>query len=226
MIEFFVKRPVTTIMIISVFVVLGTVSYTNLQIEKTPKIEFPIVTVSVLYPGATPLDMETLVVNKIEDAASEISEIERIQSRSYEGFGYIYVEFLLSADVNIKLIEVKDKVDAIINSLREDIEKPEVEKFDPLMTSVMDLVLSSDSLDGRDLYEYADKVLKHRFLSMEGVARVDIYGGKERQINVRLNPMLMKERYITIQEVITALGLKNRNIPAGDLRKGYQSLSV
>ena len=226
MIEFFVKRPVTTIMFICVFVVLGLVSYTNLLIEKTPKVDFPIITISVIYPGATPLDVETLVVNKIEDAVSEISEIKKIRSQSYESFGYIYVEFLLSADVNVKSIEVKDKVEAILNDLPEDIEKPVIEKFDPLMAPVMDIVLYSDTLDGRTLYEYADKTLKDKFSSIEGVARVDVYGGKERQINIRLDPMLMKEHYITIQEVITDLRMRNRDIPAGDLEKGNYALSV
>ncbi|MFA5069269.1 MAG: efflux RND transporter permease subunit [Candidatus Omnitrophota bacterium] len=226
MIEFFVKRPVTTIMFICVFVVLGLVSYGSLLVESTPKIDFPIVTVSVVFPGATPLDVETLVVNKVEDAVSEISEIKKIRSQSYEGFGYVYVEFLLSADVNVKSIEVKDKVEAILNDLPEAIEKPIIEKYDPLMTPVMDLVLSSSTLDGRTLYEYADKVLRDKLSSVKDVAKVDVYGGKERQINIRLDPMLMKERFITIQEVITALRVKNMDIPAGNLEKGDRALSV
>lgn len=226
MIEFFVKRPVTTIMFICVFVVLGLIAYTNLLIEKTPKIDFPIITISVTYPGATPLDIETLVVNKIEDAVSEVSEIKKIRSQSHESFGYIYVEFLLSADVNVKSIEVKDKVEAILNDLPDDIKKPVIEKYDPLITPVMDLVLSSNTVDERTLYEYADKTLKDKFSSIEDVARVDVYGGKERRINVNLDPILMKEHYITIQEVITALRMKNRDIPAGDIEKGDYALSV
>jgi len=225
MIEFFVKRPVTTIMVICVFVVLGVVSFSNILIEKTPRVELPIITISAVYPGATPLEVETLVINKIEDAVAEISEIEKIRSQSYESFGYVYIEFLISADVNVKSIEVKDKVEAIFNDFPEDVEQPIIEKFDPLMESVMDLVLSSDTLDSLALYEYADKILKTKFSAVEGVAKVDVYGGKERQINVRLDPVLMKERYTTIYEVITALQMKNKNIPAGVLEKGESSLS-
>lgn len=226
MIEFFVKRPVTTIMFICVFVVLGLVAYTELLIERTPEIDFPIVTVTVAYPGATPLDMESLIVDRIEDAVSEISEIKRIQSRMFEGSCYVLVEFLLGADVNVKLIEVKDKVDAISRDLPEGAERPVVEKFDPLMTSVMDLVLSSDTLDARHLYEFADKELRDHLSAVEGVARVDVYGGKERQIRVRLDPMLMKQHYITIDEVVRAIQLRNRNIPAGDLKRGGHAFSV
>jgi len=226
MIEFFVKRPITTIMFVCVFVVLGIFSFYTLSIERTPKVDFPIVTVSVEYPGATPLEVETLVVKQIEDAVSELSEIDQIRSQSYDGFGYIFVEFLLSADVNVKSIEVKDKVEAILNDLPDAIEKPIIEKFDPLVVPVMDLVLSSDTLDARDLYEYADKTLKTKLASVEGVAKIDVYGGKERQINVRLDPMLMKQHYIAIADVIAAIQAKSTNIPGGLLEKDLTSLSV
>jgi HAE1 family hydrophobic/amphiphilic exporter-1 len=226
MIEFFVKRPITTIMFVCVFVVLGIVSFYTLSIELTPKIDSPIVTVSVRYPGATPLEVETLVVKKIEDAVSELSEIDKITSRSYEGFGYIFIEFLMSAEVNRKSIEVKDKVEAIRNDLPEDIEKPIVEEFNPLVEPVMDLVLSSDIIDARDLYEYADKTLKTKVASVKGVANIDVYGGRERQINVRLDPMLMKQQYIAIADVIAAMQAKNTNIPGGLLKKDLASVSV
>src|SRR3989339_1888649 len=153
MIEFFVKRPVTTIMFVSVFIVLGIVSSFNLRVEKEPKINFPIVTVTVVYPGATPVEVETLVINKIEDVVAELAEIDKIESRSFENFGYVTIEFLLTSDVNIKFIEVKDKVEAILNDLPEDIQRPVIEKYDPLLAPVMDLVVSSDTLDGSELYE-------------------------------------------------------------------------
>jgi len=226
MIDFFVKHRITTIMFVLVFVVLGIYSYSKLLVEKTPKIDFPIVTVSVIYPGATPLEVENLVVKKIEDAVAEVSEIKKIKSRAYESLGFISIEFLIEADVNVKSIEVKDKVDAILNDLPDSIEKPVIEKFDPLVVPVMELVLSSDTLDARDLYEYADKTLKTKFSSISGVAKVDLYGGKKRQINVWLDPMLMKQHYISIGEVIKAMLVKNKNIPAGALEKGFNSMGV
>ncbi|MFH1062859.1 MAG: efflux RND transporter permease subunit [Candidatus Omnitrophota bacterium] len=226
MIEFFVKRPITTIMLIIVFVVLGIFSFSTLLVEKTPQIDFPIITVAVTYPGATSLEVETLVVNKIEDAVSEISQIDQIRSDSYDNLGFVFIKFLLSADVNVKSIEVKDKVEAILNDLPDDIEAPIIEKYDPLIEPVIEMVLSGKNIDVRQLYEYADKTFKTKLASVKGVAKVDVYGGKERQINVELNPELMKQKYISIEEVITALKMKNRNIPGGELEKGFSSLSV
>ena len=97
MIEFFVKRPVTTVMFIMIFVVLGIVSFSNLSVEEMPKVEFPIVSVSVTYPGATPYEVETQVVKKIEEEVSEISEIKKIKSNCYDGLGVVLIEFLLES---------------------------------------------------------------------------------------------------------------------------------
>lgn len=226
MIAFFVKRPVTTIMFVLLFVVLGIVSFFNLYTEETPKVEFPIVTITTLYPGATPQEVETLVVNKIEDAVSELSEIKKIRSQSYENSGFVFVEFLLSADVNIKFIEVKDKVEAILNDLPADIEKPVIEKFDPLISPVMELVLYSDTVDEITLFEFVDKKFKDNFSSISGVANVEVYGGKERQINITLDPNIMMEKYITILDVVSAINKKNMNIPGGLLEEKLNSLSM
>ncbi len=226
MIDFFVRRPVTTIMFVMVFVVLGIYSFANIQIEKTPKIELPMVTVTAVYPGATPLEIETLVVKKIEDAIAEISEIESIESTSYNNFGFIFTQFNLSSDVNVKLIEVKDKVEAILNELPDNMEKPLIEKFDPLMSPVLDLTLTSNKHNSKDLYEYADKTLKNKLSGIEGVAKVDVYGGRIRQINIKLDPMLMKERYVSITDITDALRKKNVNIPVGELERNYNALSV
>ena len=109
-------------MFVLFFVVLGTVSFFNLRVERTPKINFPIVTVKAIYPGATPLEVETSVVKKIEDSVSELAGIERIRSQSYENFGFVFIEFLLSEDINVKFIEVKDKVESLLNDFPSEVQ--------------------------------------------------------------------------------------------------------
>lgn len=226
MIELFVKKPVTTIMFVLVFVVLGFVSYFNLSIENTPKIDFPMVNVKTVFPGATPEEVEQQVNKKIEDAIAEISGIKKIHARSYENFGYVLIEFNLGNDVNVKSIEVKDKVEAILNKLPDSAEKPIIEKFDPMVKPIIEMVLSSDKVDARELYEYADKKLKTKLTAINGVAKVDIYGGRERQINVKLDPNLMKQKYISISDVIKEIRQKNMNVPGGSIDKKNQSFNV
>jgi HAE1 family hydrophobic/amphiphilic exporter-1 len=117
-------------------------------------------------------------------------------------------------------------VEAIQNDLPDGIEKPLIEKFDPLKEPVINLALKSDRHDGRDLYEYADKKLKDKFSSIAGVASVDITGGRERQINVFVDPVLMKQYYTTIYDVINKIKSKNENIPGGLLEKRDTSTSI
>jgi HAE1 family hydrophobic/amphiphilic exporter-1 len=226
MIEMFVKRPVTTIMFVAFFTVLGIVSWFNIPTELMPKIDFPMVTVKVVYPGATPVEVETQIVKKIEDVVAEISDIDKIESYSYESFTFILVSFNLGANVNIKSMEVKDKVEAIINDLPKNSERPIIEKFDPFVAPVVEFVLSSDKHSPVQIHEYADKILKNRFSTIKGVAEVEIYGGRKRQINVKLDPMLMKRWYLSIEDVIGSIGTKNLNIPGGPIERTDDSLNV
>lgn len=226
MIGAFVKRPAMTMILVAFFVTLGIVSYFDLFIELNPKVEFPMVTISTVYPGATPFEVETQVVKKIEERVAEISEIKKITSRSYESFGFILVEFIVGADANVKSVEIKDKIEPILNDLPDSAERPLVEKFDPLSTPVVELVLNSEKYDERELYEYADKKLKNRLSVIEGVASVDIFGGKERQINVMIDPELANRHFLAILDVVAAIGRRNINIPGGSIEKTEDAVSV
>lgn len=226
MIAAFVKRPAMTIVFILVFVVLGFFSYSNLIIEATPKIEFPIVSVIVPYVGATPIEIETQVLKKVEDAVAEISEIKKINGNAYEGFGQLMIEFEIKADVNNKAIDVKDKIEAILNELPVNAERPIISKFDPLVTPIFYLTLSSSKLDERAIYQYADKQLKSTLSTVPGVASVDISGGRERQININLNRNLMQRYFITLEDISKAIAEKNLNIPGGSITQGQNEVTV
>ncbi len=215
MIRMFVSRPAMTIVFVLVFVVLGIRSYSNLSTELFPKIEFPIVSVRTEYAGASPKEIETQIVKKIEDVVAEISDIKKINAEIYENFALTLIEFNLGVDVDVKGMEVKDKIETILNDLPEDAERPEVSKFDPLVQPIVELVLYSDQHDLRDLYEFADKKLSDRISTIPGVASVDVYGGKERQINVMVDPLLMKQHYVSINDVIGAIRARNISVPGG-----------
>ncbi|MBD3272461.1 MAG: hypothetical protein GF384_08015, partial [Elusimicrobia bacterium] len=226
MIGLFVKRPAMTLMFVLVFVVMGIVSYSNLIIESTPRIEFPLVTIRTEYTGATPEEIETQIIKKLEDAVSEISAIKKIESYAYENYGFIIIEFEIGSDVNIKSIEVKDKVEPVINDLPYDAQKPVIAKFDPLVEPIIDLILTGEGIDGRTLYEYADKNIKDRITTTEGVASVDIFGGKERQINVWLDHMMMKKYFIATNSVVYAINKRNVTIPGGTIDQQATKSSV
>ena len=110
--------------------IMGIVSIGNLIIEPMPKVEFPLVTITTVYPGASPIEIETQIIKKIEDAVSEISQIKSVKSDAKDSVGVVLIEFLIEADVNIKSIEVKDKVEAILNDFPSSADRPIIAKFE------------------------------------------------------------------------------------------------
>jgi len=226
MLELFIKRPAMTIVFILVFMIMGVVSIANLIVEETPKIELPLVTIQTIYAGASPAEIETQITKKIEDAVAEISQIKSIKSDAKDSVGVTLIEFFIEADVNIKSIEVKDKVEAIINDLPDAADKPIIAKFDPLVKPIAQLTLDSTKLNKRDLYEYADKVLSSKLSAIEGVASVDIFGGRERQVNVYLDNNLLIKNYLSIQDIITSVQRKNINVPGGSINRADSKISV
>ena len=224
MLKFFVRRPVTTVMFVLFWVVLGFVSFPKMNIERTPSVDFPMVTATFVYPGAAPSEIESQVIKRAEDAISEVSELKKITSQAFENGGFVMAEFNLGVDVNDKATEVKTKLDSLISEFPQDMEQPIVEKLNPLEESVIDIAVTGSNL--RDLQEYVDDTLSNRITGIEGVASVDVFGGETRAIRIEMNPELLAARGATVMDVVSALGAHNLNVPGGKIEFGANSSNV
>jgi len=220
-----IKRPVMISMGLLVFLLFGILAYFTLNLNMMPDVNIPFVTVQTIYPGAGPAEMETLVSKKIEDAVSTISKIEEINSYSMEGVSYVVIEFDLGKDPDIANQEVKDKVSAILMDLPEDAESPVVEKFDVSSFPVMEVVLSGN-MDIRQLYDLADKTLKDRFSQIEGVGRVNLIGGQEREIRVEFDNRIVYQNKISLMQMAQILAVQNMDVPGGRFLQSDQEFSV
>ncbi|WP_337867141.1 efflux RND transporter permease subunit [Ignavibacterium sp.] len=220
-----INRPVLTTVGILIFLIFGLIAYNRLNLNLQPDVEIPFVTIQTIYPGAGPKEIETLITKRIEDAVSTISQIERIESYSLDGASIIIIEFQLGKDVNVANQETKDKVDEIINNLPADAKKPIVQKVDLRLFPVVDVVLSGN-LDSRQLYEIADKTLKDRFSQIDGVAKVQITGGQEREIRVQLDNKVVFENNISLPQLTQILQMHNMDIPGGYFQIGNQEFTV
>jgi len=220
-----INRPVMTTMGILVFLIFGLLAYFTLNLNLQPDVEIPYVTISTVYPGAGPKEIEVLISKKIEETVSTISQIERVESYSLDGLSIVIIEFKMKKNVNVANQEVKDKVDEIINDLPDDAELPIVQKVDLKSFPVVDVVLSGN-LDPRELYEIADKTLKDRFSQIEGVAKVDITGGQEREIRVVLDNKVAFENNISLPQLLGILKAYNMDIPGGYFKIRDQEYTV
>ncbi|NLO11749.1 MAG: efflux RND transporter permease subunit, partial [Candidatus Cloacimonetes bacterium] len=220
-----IERPVLVTMAILVFVVFGGLAFFGLPLNMMPDIDLPFVSIQVVYPGASPQEVETQITKKVEDAISTVSQIDYIQSYSLESVSITLIAFQLDKDVDIANSEVKDKLDAIIRDLPTSAEKPVVQKFDFSAMPFMDIVLSGN-IDSRELYELADTKIKERFSQIPGVAQVNLTGGTKRQIEVRLTDAAIYENRISLAQLMQILAAQNMDMPAGYFNRGSQEYAV
>ncbi|MGA2065783.1 MAG: efflux RND transporter permease subunit [Thermoguttaceae bacterium] len=214
-----IRRPVFATVLALAFLVFGAVGYLNLGLDRFPKVDFPIITVTTRLPGSAPEEVETEITDKIEEAVNTTSGIEELRSVSSEGISQVFITFVLEKDADVAAQEVRDKVNRVLPELPKNIEQPLVEKFDPDSTPVMTVAVSAPT-PIREITEYCDKVLRRQLESLPGVGQVMIVGGRARQINVQLDPLRLRSHRLTVADVARALGSQNLQVPGGAVKTG------
>jgi HAE1 family hydrophobic/amphiphilic exporter-1 len=223
--EICVKRPVFATMLILSLVVVGMFSFLSLGVDLFPKIDFPTITVTVVNPGASPQEIETEITEKVEEAVNTISGIDELRSTSIEGMSQVFVQFVLEKDVNVASNEVENRVQTVIPDLPETAEQPTVQKLDTDAAPVLRISISAPA-SLRDVTDIAKHKVKERIESVNGVGQITIIGGRERQINVWVDPDKMRAYNVTPAEVSAALRIQNMEFPSGRLDQGQTETSV
>lgn len=220
-----IERPVMTTMIVVVMVVMGLYSYSHLVTELIPSINFPVIVVTTVYPGAAPGEVESQVTKKIEDEVATLADIKELTSTSMESVSQVIVEFDLSTEVDQDAIDVKDKVDAIRGDLPEDVDDPVITKFDIAGEAVVELAVSGPRTLA-EIYEIVDKKVKEPLSRIAGVAGVDIIGTQERQLQVAVHPERLRAYGLTLTDVLGLLAANNLNVPVGHITRGAHEINV
>lgn len=223
--EICVRRPVFATMIILSLVVVGLFSYKSLGVDLFPKIDLPTITVTVINPGASPQEIETEITDKVEGAVNTISGIDELRSTSVEGASQVFITFLLEKNADVAAQEVRNKVDLIVNDLPVTAEKPIVQKLDTDATPVLRIAVSAPrSL--KEVTDVADKQIKQRIESINGVGDVEIVGGRTREIQVWVDPDKLRAYNVTVAEVSNAVKVQNLEVPGGRVDEGTRELTV
>jgi len=220
-----VTRPVLTSMFVAVFVFLGAFSYLSIPLDLFPNIEFPYITVTTVYPGAGPEEVETEITEPIEDAVSTIANLQSLLSFSQENVSTVLIEFDYDVDADLAAIEVKDKVDAIRATLPADAEASTILKLDIDAMPIMDVTISGpQALEA--LTDFADDVVRDRLARVEGVASVNLVGGLKREIEVLVHPDRLRAYGLSISELARLVGGENVTIPAGRVTEPDAEFSI
>ena len=224
------KNPVFAVMVMLAIVVLGLFSYQRMQVDQFPNIDFPVVVISVDYPGASPEIVESEVTKKIEEGVNSIAGISSLTSRSYEGQSIVIIEFQLYVDGRKAAEDVREKISAIRPLLRDEVKEPRVLRFDPSSRAVWSIAVLPDAAKGAmssvELTNWADQVLKKRLENVRGAGSVALVGGTKREINIYLNPQALEALGVTPEQVVSAVRLENQDLPVGATRSLTQERVV
>lgn len=223
--RFAVHRPIFTIMITLIVLLMGTISLLRLPIDLMPDISYPTLSISCSYENAGPEEIEELISRPIEQAVSSVPGAEEVTSISTEGRSTVRVRFEWGSDLDAAANDIRDRLDRIIDDLPEDSERPSLRKFD--LASFPILILgASSSLDPVQTRWIMEDQVAYRLERVPGVAAVNIWGGLEREIHVSLDPAKINALAIPLDSIISRVREGNVNIPAGNIEKGNLEITI
>ncbi|MFP4532367.1 MAG: efflux RND transporter permease subunit [Desulfobacterales bacterium] len=214
--NFCIRRPVlTTVLFLAVFI-FGIFGYTQMPLREFPDVDFPIVNVSVILPGADPEVIETEVVEPLEEEINTIEGIKEITATCREEVGIVTVEFELYRDIDFAAQDVRDRVTRARPNMADNIEEPIIRKVDPDAQAVMWIALRGDKRwDPVRLTEYADTVLQDQLERQPGVGQILIGGERKYAVRIKLDPDRLAAHNLTVQDVVRKLQAENVDIPSG-----------
>ena len=213
-----IRRPVGTLCVTSVIVVLGVFYLGRLPLDLLPQIIYPQVRASMNYPGVAPEVMEEQVTKVLETALSTTENLVRIETETQEGRASVDLHFRYGTDVNFALQDASKNIDRARARLPRDADPPTIFKFDPSQSPVYEVGFSSRTRSLVDLRIWIEQRLRPQLLTIEGVASVDVAGGLVREIRVTLDQERLRSYGLTVSDVLTALRDENQDVAVGSVQ--------
>jgi multidrug efflux pump len=212
-----IKRPVFAAVMSLMLIVLGVMSFTRLTLRELPAIDPPIVSVEVEYTGASAAVVESRITQVLEDALSGIEGIETIEARSTNGRSDISIEFKPTREIEAAANDVRDAVSRVQDRMPDEARPPEISKVESDADVIIWLNMSSSTMDTLQLSDYAERYVKDRLSTIDGVAQVRIGGQQRYAMRIWLDSDQLGARRLTVGDVEAALERENVELPAGRL---------
>jgi hydrophobe/amphiphile efflux-1 (HAE1) family protein len=221
-----IRHPVSPIVLFVVLLFMGTVSFMRVPVTLNPDVAFPVVLVQVAQPGASPQEIETQIMQKIEGAVAGVGNIDNIVSLAIEGQSRTFVQFNIGTPIDRAVADVRDAVAKVRVDLPQGIQEPTVQRIDIDGEAIVAYAVSSSTLPKEDLSWFVDNTVTKRLLAVEGVSQVTRGGGVSREIRVELDPARMQALGVTAAEVNQQLRTLNLDSPGGRVQIGGGEQSI
>ncbi len=219
-----IKRPTFVTAILVIMLLVGFLFMNRMSVDMFPDVNFPFITVTTIYPGAGPKEVETLISKVLEEQIASIAGLKNVTSISQDGVSTVWGEFSLETDPKYAEQQIKDKVAQVRNRFPNDAKEPIIRRYDPADRPVVMMSLTAD-LTGEELYDLADNMVRNTFEQVPNVSSVEIVGGTKREIHADLDLNRLKEYEVSVSQVVGRVGANSQNIPVGKVSKGNHELS-
>ncbi len=216
--KYAIRHRLSVYFLILILCLGGVGVYVSMPRESFPEVEVPFILVYTIYPGVSPTDMETLVTRPIETELKAVSGIKEISSTTSEGLASIAVEFNPETDLETALASVREKVDLAKSDLPPEAEDPRVQDMDFSQVPIMMITLSGP-VGSQRLTEVAEEI-QEDLEALPGVNRVNVIGGREREVHVQVDPKRLAFFELGLSDVVVAVARENRNVPGGEVAVG------
>lgn len=223
--ELAIRRPIYVIVLFVLLTVLGFMSYKNLGAELMPKFTPPMISVQIVYPGASPTEVENSLTRKVEDALSGLEGIDKIQSWSFEGMAMFFVSFTYGTDIDRSITLAQNTLDAKMMELPRDILSPTISKVTVDDKPIISLSATA-SMEATAFNDLMDKRILPELSSIKGTAKITLVGGLAREIQVNLDVQRMRAYGLTPIQIQGVLRASNLDFPTGSLRSLETNTSV
>ena len=210
-----IKRPVFATIINLVLIVFGLFGYGKLGIDQFPNVDFPIVLVQVIYPGADPKTIENKILEPLEKGLNGIEGLESLSATAYPNLGQVVLQFKLERNGDRAAQDVRDKISTLASQLPNEAEPPTVAKFDVGGAPIFTMTLSSETVTSARLSEMAEDIVRPALEQVTGVGRVDLAGQRKREIQVRIDRSKLQSFGLSPLSVQQAINMQNIDIPSG-----------
>ena len=224
--EISIQRPVLATMMSLALVLFGAISLSRLPVRELPDIDPPIVNVTTVYPGANASVVETEITERLEEAVNNVPGIKTLRSESREQVSNITIEFNLSRDINIAAQDVRDRVSRVRGRLPETIDEPVISKQDSDARPIIWIGMSSDRFTPLELTDLAEKQIKNRLQTVEGVSSITIGGEQRFAIRLWLDSEKMAAHQVTVLDVQQALLEQNVELPSGRVENWDREMTI
>ena len=218
------KRPVTTLIVVLCLIVFGVTSVTTNKLELMSEINMPMLIISAVYPGASPEDVEELVIKEIEDEVGTLSGVETITSSSSENYGMVLLSYEYGTNIDDAYDDLKKKVDALAAELPDAVDTPTIIEMDINDITSYTVAINNDSVS--NLYNYVTNTVVPQIEKLGSVANVSVSGGQAEYVRVELIPEKLAQYRMNMSSVATAIASANFSMPLGNTIVGNRDLAV